>query len=517
MKPSTATRILGSWKVIGPFAAIAIIAAGAYTYLANVAEIRSQIESAFISRARLTERFMAMNLGQVAVMRNRLQTDYQENRAGRDFTVINHPDLGIWSAASTLGNFSGDLAKPVDAEIRRQMHAAEGMIAPLSAALELNKEAAWMYFISAQDFVFLAPDAPLESARFHRVFYERPYWRQVIPEANPQRRTILAGPFLDMWGKGLRLTIAAPAYSGDQFLGITAIDLETDSLSKLLMLGDAVGETRLISENEHVIAGPGSGSEDKIKRPPLSARLPQWDDDSEGNFWLSGEIVKSEMWIVHKVSKSQIYWAAAKESLNVWLLLTILSILGVLGQRLVGLLRQLSQQTFHDALTGLPNRRLLADRLDQEIARAAREERRSSLLFIDLDKFKPVNDQHGHAVGDWLLKQVAERMRACMRQYDTVARIGGDEFVILLPNVKDNETAVTVAEKVRRELLVPFVRDDGTKLEISSSIGVAFFPDHADSASELLRFGDEAMYQAKESGRNTVVVFSPQADNRPLL
>jgi diguanylate cyclase (GGDEF)-like protein len=106
-------------------------------------------------------------------------------------------------------------------------------------------------------------------------------------------------------------------------------------------------------------------------------------------------------------------------------------------------------------------------------------------------------------------------MRASLRQSDTATRMGGDEFVVLLPDVKNNEAAITVAEKVRKALLLPFVRDNGTELNISSSIGVAFFPDHADGASELLHFGDEAMYQAKESGRNTIVVFSPEADNRP--
>jgi diguanylate cyclase (GGDEF)-like protein len=220
------------------------------------------------------------------------------------------------------------------------------------------------------------------------------------------------------------------------------------------------------------------------------------------------------MWIVHKVSKGQIYWSAAKESLNIWLSLTVLFILGAFGHRLVGLLRQLSQLTFHDALTGLPNRRLLEDRLDQAIARATREKRRVSLLFIDLDKFKPINDQYGHAVGDWLLKQAAERMRECLRISDTAARMGGDEFVVLLPDVEKSDAAVTVAEKIRKELLLPFVRDDGTELKISSSIGVAFFPDNADDASELLRLGDEAMYQAKNSGRNTVVVFAPESDTQ---
>src|SRR6188474_1721430 len=118
MKLSTVARILSSWKVVVPLAATAIIAAGVHSYLADLATVKLQIEEAFLSRARLTERFMAMNIGQVAVMRNRLQADYQENRAGRDFTVIKQPELGVWSVASALGKFSGDIAQPVDAEIR---------------------------------------------------------------------------------------------------------------------------------------------------------------------------------------------------------------------------------------------------------------------------------------------------------------------------------------------------------------------------------------------------------------
>jgi len=172
------------------------------------------------------------------------------------------------------------------------------------------------------------------------------------------------------------------------------------------------------------------------------------------------------------------------------------------------------QLAFFDRLTQLPNRRLLEDRLQQSIARAQRERRRLSLLFIDLDKFKPINDAFGHEAGDWLLQRVAERMKDCLRQSDTVARIGGDEFIVLLPDTDSVQAATHVAEKIRAALERPFFTDAKQSLQISSSIGVVLYPEHADNARDLLRFGDEAMYRAKKSGRNAVEVFasaSPEA------
>lgn len=171
---------------------------------------------------------------------------------------------------------------------------------------------------------------------------------------------------------------------------------------------------------------------------------------------------------------------------------------------------ELDNLAFHDRLTNLPNRRLLDDRLDQSIARAQRDRRKMALLFIDLDKFKQVNDIHGHDAGDWLLKQVADRIQKFLRTSDTAGRIGGDEFIVLLPDASAVTDAVNVAERIRASLEQPFVMESGQALDISSSIGVAIYPDHADNAQELMRFGDEAMYKAKKSGRNTVMVFEPQ-------
>jgi len=174
------------------------------------------------------------------------------------------------------------------------------------------------------------------------------------------------------------------------------------------------------------------------------------------------------------------------------------------------------QMAFYDRLTNLPNRRLLDDRLQQAIVRARRDHQSLSLLFVDLDMFKEVNDGMGHEAGDWLLERVAERMRQCLREADTAARIGGDEFVVLLPDAHSVQDAVHVAEKIREALGQPFAWRETATIHISCSIGVAMYPRHADNARDLLRFGDEAMYRAKKGGRNAVHVFSaaeqPRAD-----
>ncbi len=167
----------------------------------------------------------------------------------------------------------------------------------------------------------------------------------------------------------------------------------------------------------------------------------------------------------------------------------------------------------HDPLTHLPNRLLLEDRLQQLLSSAKRDKERAALLFIDLDRFKPINDSHGHDIGDRLLQEVAKRLQACVRESDTVARIGGDEFVILLPMVESPEDAKQVAEKIRAALNQPFNVATLT-LHISSSTGVALYPEHGVSNEQLLKNADTAMYWAKESGRNEVLFYQPIMDKQ---
>lgn len=159
--------------------------------------------------------------------------------------------------------------------------------------------------------------------------------------------------------------------------------------------------------------------------------------------------------------------------------------------------RKLEYRATHDALTDLPNRAMFMDRLQHATERAKRERTMLAVLFIDLDGFKAVNDAFGHAGGDQLLKQAAGRLRRCARSADTVSRIGGDEFVVLLEDVKDvHQEVVTVVRRIAESLVAPYVLERG-KVSVGSSIGVALNGIEMRAAEDLLREADNAMYQAK--------------------
>ncbi|NHZ90939.1 diguanylate cyclase [Massilia sp. CCM 8733] len=158
---------------------------------------------------------------------------------------------------------------------------------------------------------------------------------------------------------------------------------------------------------------------------------------------------------------------------------------------------QMHFMAMYDELTRLPNRRLLYDRLDTALARARRQQEGLSLLFIDLNRFKLVNDSYGHACGDLLLRQVARRIAFCLRNADTLARLGGDEFVVLLENSALPSNAGLVVDKIHLALAAPVDLGEGIQLQVSVSIGIAHYPEHGDNRQALMSHADERMYAAK--------------------
>jgi diguanylate cyclase (GGDEF)-like protein/PAS domain S-box-containing protein len=173
------------------------------------------------------------------------------------------------------------------------------------------------------------------------------------------------------------------------------------------------------------------------------------------------------------------------------------------------------QQANFDTLTGLPNRNLFSDRLSQSVARAQRSHISSALLFIDLDRFKYVNDTLGHLAGDELLKQAAHRLESCLRAEDTAARLGGDEFAVILLDVHSSVDAQRVVKKILLELSEPYYLGEHEAF-ISGSIGITLFPDDGDKPELLIRNADSAMYKAKEAGRNDFYFFTPQMNDEAL-
>ena len=174
---------------------------------------------------------------------------------------------------------------------------------------------------------------------------------------------------------------------------------------------------------------------------------------------------------------------------------------------------EIKKLAYYDPLTGLPNRVMLHDRLQQYMLQAGRDDLNVGILFLDLDRFKVVNDSLGHASGDILLQEVSRRLCGTIRQSDTVARLGGDEFVIALPAITDGEDVSRVAGKILAVLGDP-VQIDNHEVYTAASIGIAIFPEDGISVDELLKNADIAMYQAKESGRNTYEYFSAEMNRR---
>lgn len=165
------------------------------------------------------------------------------------------------------------------------------------------------------------------------------------------------------------------------------------------------------------------------------------------------------------------------------------------------MIENLQQLALYDQLTQLPNRKLFRDRIELALTRAQREQGQLTLLYLDLDKFKEVNDTFGHCIGDLLLQNISRCLEQCVRACDTVARIGGDEFVVILENMDMPEHAQLVIEKIHTAFNQPFYLE-GQKVSITPSIGVAHFPIHGNSAEQLLSHADKAMYQAKTRGEN---------------
>ena len=176
---------------------------------------------------------------------------------------------------------------------------------------------------------------------------------------------------------------------------------------------------------------------------------------------------------------------------------------------------QLRFMAYHDALTGLPNRALFQDRLENTLAGARRRQEKIALVFLDLDRFKNINDSLGHTAGDIVLKQVGERIKKCVRDIDTIARLGGDEFVVIVGSVRDSTDAVIAAERIRKAIALEF-EVQGIFLSTTCSIGISVFPEDGQDAETLLKNADIALFSAKDNGRNRWKFFTPDMDGRAL-
>jgi diguanylate cyclase (GGDEF)-like protein len=169
------------------------------------------------------------------------------------------------------------------------------------------------------------------------------------------------------------------------------------------------------------------------------------------------------------------------------------------------------QMAYFDPLTGLPNRLLLSDRAEQALSGASRYGRKTAIMIIDIDYFKKVNDTYGHSAGDQILQDMASRFSNSVRKVDTVSRLGGDEFIVLLPEILGDDTPEMIAQRITGAVSVPF-NISGKEITLSTSIGIAVFPDDAPELNQLIKCADTAMYHVKQSGRNGCIRYRADMD-----
>lgn len=241
-------------------------------------------------------------------------------------------------------------------------------------------------------------------------------------------------------------------------------------------------------------------------------------DGNLASEWLRIDLGMPVGWLYLEIGEVEVDQALIhfRREFSFWLLAGVLGLLILLGSviaRTYSLLKyedsvnseqkkSLTQIANYDDLTGLPNRHLLMDRLIQAIAYSNRYHRKLAICFMDIDGFKNVNDHYGHAAGDLVLKEVANRLRQCVRALDTVSRIGGDEFVALLTNIDSDSTYSQVVERILNEVNKPIKLLEDIFVTVSLSIGVSLYPEAGESIDNVLQYADKAMYQAKKSGKN---------------
>ncbi len=384
-------------------------------------------------------------------------------------------------------------------------------LAELSAALALDSQfeslldnlehPEWAYFISQSGFKLIAPN----SIDFDESDYQRPFYQQAAPELNPSGAQIVTDLYNDAESKGLMITISEPVYIDQRFIGVISVDIGIEFILEILASGDVPGASIVFNHKGNIVAKTGD-LKPNLKVPFNFNDLTLPKEASAVNYLRP--VWGGTLFIAHLASVDELEQKAIKTSLYSWVNLALGSLMLI---SLVFWLKEAKRNEYlmrTDPLTGLKNRRGFSEALKPIKAHLVRTKKPCALLLMDIDKFKRINDTHGHNVGDRVIESVAKDIVTSVRQDSICARWGGEEFVMFLPNTAKAD-AVKIAQRIRQSI-EENVRTS-KKLTVTISIGV-----YACSATEeivsMAYFADEALYQAKKSGRNRVEV-SAQCNN----
>ncbi len=494
-------RVLLLVSVLAMFCIITCTA----TFARHLWKLKAEVETTFKSRHELTRQFVALQRDRVLVMHNLLVGRYEVGvePGSRPLTLKQHPELGVWELQqhnAIAGSLTGMGELPLPLQVEREIHAALALDAQITPALELAEEVAWLYYQSRHNFIYIAPKISPAEFHFTPELYNSGYWLEGGEQTNPSRRLVLKGPYKDMAGKGWVITFARPVYSGDEFLGMVALDLSVNTLEHLTNVGAATGESMLISENDRLIARQSGFAPGVLLHPPLSTSLTEWDKGKDGDLWLSSWVIDDELWLVHRLTRAQLWRAAARDSVGVWFVVVLITILAIMSLRLQRTLAEVTRLTRVDPLTQAFNRRGFFESAEVAMAVAKRQQLSLAVLMMDIDHFKKINDTYGHAVGDAVLKQLGANLLNACRPSDVFCRWGGEEFIMLIALDKV-ENARDVAERMRSAAQRTRITTDNSPITLSGGLVIL---GSDEPLEEAINRADALLYQSKQEGRNRI-------------
>ena len=473
----------------------------------------AQTNAVLHERTSLVQQYLDLTLSFVDFMRKQMELNVQlaaQSRLAHPQAdmLINYPEYGVWALNEHLEDGTvlpkskgaitglGDINK-LSADVRHEINAALALELDIGSEMSNDLEFVWAYYTSQHGFVLLAPSVSVRDFHFTNMLFSKPFWVPAIPENNRQRKTVISDLYDDAGGKGLMISISAPVYQGDLFKGVVSLDIGLDKLRQDLQIGSVAGDSYLVDEEWKLIASPyGFDVGEKI----FDTAAIQFKDglfEHKGHWYFQVPIFADQIYLIHKISSAdRAYQILTSMAFH----LSLIS-LGLIAAYLVFSLRNtlniVEEMAMRDALTNLLNRRAIKNQammLLQEI------ETPVSILVLDIDHFKRINDTYGHDVGDTVLKQIAAVLQSCSRNIDLVGRIGGEEFILILPDTAIEE-AEQIAERIRTA--VEQSKFSSKKLHVTLSVGCAQ-RQPAESFEDIFRRSDQALYDAKHGGRNQI-------------
>lgn len=389
-------------------------------------------------------------------------------------------------ALSLVGSLTGEGSiASISEDYLTEINAALSLNALLGSVVSSLPDAKWVYYVSAKKFIYLAPAVSVDEYYFSEEHLQKAFWQEAIPESNPTLELVVTDVYMDAAGKGLMISLSLPVLYQHEFRGVLAVDIGIDSLVRELTGEPVMGVSALIDEHRNVI----------VKEAAMRDSMVTLDS---GEMQFVEPILDNQVTLLHKVPNQLVLLSSLKASFARVLLLATILVLVYLVYYQLRLVQRIRRLADTDPLTKLMNRRAMTRIVESMICYNARYQQHIGVLLVDIDHFKHVNDRHGHATGDEVLKEIAEEIVKTVRGADQISRHGGEEFLLVLPNSNLGES-YQLAERMRKAVSQTLFSSKHVPLTIS--VGCAELKNQ-ETYSDVLRRADEALYRAKARGRN---------------